>query len=262
MPHHNDLMEAQPFKPAASAASVALINNIATELVEHIILQLSPLQILDSKHVNKKFNDTIQGSVSIQNRINFLDISPPSPAKTGALRVVLNPAIFTQSLEVEQHQTTHELTKLSWFDYTVVIECNHIGAIVHDRVVRDDSVYLSMALFTALPARLEIKFPIICDTATTVFSFFFEAGSIVTFKDVLILVDRLRELAEAHSKLRMKWTKTINFLFPEDTEVRTNGVPMLCDDEYAFKWKQFDVEDDNEDDDNDEQDFFGNLFDG
>lgn len=84
-----------------TSVAKADITTIAIELLEHILLQLSPLLILEVKMVDKRFKTTVDESPKIQNKINFRDVSS-MPSKNGAPRVSLNPAIFSAPENVKK----------------------------------------------------------------------------------------------------------------------------------------------------------------
>ncbi|KAK4500702.1 hypothetical protein PRZ48_008891 [Zasmidium cellare] len=158
-----------------------------TELMEHIVYQLSPLEILTVKRVSKRFKDVIHGSKKILENINFLNVKAPRNS------VALNPTIFHKKRTSKtERKNSGTLVGLEWLEGCHrIFRSSLFGSInINCRVSHFHGNCRDMAICTALPKDTEVIFPVdILDEDGDLYDMVIEreykAGTTVTLGDIM-----------------------------------------------------------------------------
>lgn len=155
-----------------------------TELMEHIVYQLQPLDVLTVKRVSKCFKDVIDGSKKIHENINFLNVKAPGDS------VALNPTVFNKRRTSKtKKKDSNTLVGLGWLGGYQEIHADTLSGPIKERHIFSHDGCRSMAICTPLPKKVLVTFIVeIFDEGGTdeiILDYWYEAGDTITLGDIM-----------------------------------------------------------------------------
>lgn len=225
-----------PTSPAAGAnnnpyAATHKVYNIE-ELLSHIALQLSPLNILVAKAVTKKVKRIIEGSTELTNKINGRDAVLSTESYEKNKRVTMNPALFSKPNKTEGNKKDGVLEGLRWkrqpsTSPTFERNRNFVAGKINLRAIHKNSSCHPLIVSDSPAGVLHVSTSfnsLLIGHGPILFKSYDVSTQPLTLGMIFEHAKEMMEIENRDSEIRgwgfeVKWAGTFSIVFPEAVEI-------------------------------------------